>query len=316
LVRYILVRMLAALPTLLCLTMLVFVLTTSARGDPALILLEQSDQPATPELLAFYRAELGLDDPLPVRYLRWLGNALQGDLGRSFLTQRPVTDMLAERVVPTLTLGLVAFAVATLGGVGLGALLATSRQPWADLLVRLALCVLAAIPSFWLAIGLIFFLGVQWRLLPVAGQGSWQHIVMPAVALSFGSMVVMLRLTRSAVLEVLREDYVRTAHAKGLAPRLVTLRHILRNAALPLTTLIGMRFGTLLTGAVIIESIFAWPGLGSVFITAVAGRDLPVIGGYILLIGLPIIAANLLADVFCHALDPRINLADTAGGRA
>lgn len=304
--HYLVRRVLVAIPTLVVITLGAFFLTTAARGDPVLILLEQSDQPATPELVAFYREQLGLNDPLLVRYGHWLRGALQGDLGQSLLSRRPVADMLVERVVPTLILGLAAFTLATSFGATLGLILAITHSWQVDLLTRITLSVASAIPSFWLAIGLIGLFGTRWQLLPVAGYGSWQHLVLPTLALSLGSLLVTVRLTRSAVQDALRDDYVRTARAKGLGPGLIYVRHVLRNAALPLVTLVGMRFGTILTGAAIIESIFAWPGMGTVFISAIAGRDLPVIGGYLLLIGPLIIGVNLLTDLGCHMLDPRI----------
>jgi peptide/nickel transport system permease protein len=305
--------MLIAIPTLLFITFGAFFLTTAARGDPVLILLEQSDQPATPELVAFYREQLGLNDPLPVRYLRWMSGVFQGDLGRSFLSQRPVTSMLAERVLPTIILGLSAFSVATVVGIALGALLAVTRIWQLDTFTRFGLSVASAIPSFWLAIGLIGLFGTHWRLLPVAGYGSWQHLMLPTLALTLGPLLVTVRLTRGTILDIVQEDYIRTAHAKGVGSRLILFRHILRNAALPLATFIGMRFGAILTGAAIIEAVFAWPGMGTVFITAIAGRDLPVIGGYLLLIGPLIIAVNLLTDLMCYWIDPRTDMINQRG---
>ncbi|NJO81829.1 MAG: ABC transporter permease [Blastochloris sp.] len=221
--------------------------------------------------------------------------------------------MLSERIIPTLILGFTAFSVSTTVGVVLGAVLAVTRLWQLDLVTRIALSLVSAIPSFWLAIGLISLFGTHWRLLPVAGYGSWQHLVLPTLALALGPLFVTVRLTRGAMIDILHEDYIRTARAKGLGQRVIVWRHVLRNAALPLTTFVGMRFGALLTGAAIIESIFAWPGMGTVFITAIAGRDLPVIGGYLLLIGPLIIGVNLLTDLLCRALDPRIAFTHAQG---
>lgn len=314
--NFVFTRLLAAIPTLIAITLIAFFLTTAARGDPALLLLEQNQQEPTPELLAQTRAQLGLDTPLPTRYLRWMGGLFQGDLGRSFLSQRPVTAMLSERIVPTLILGMSAFALSLLMGVGLGLLLGSSRNHTLDTTVRVVLSVMNGIPAFWLAIGLIMLVGVQWRLLPVAGSGTWQHLILPTIALAFGSITSTLRLTRNSVRDVMNEDYVRTAHAKGLPNYRVLSGHILRNVALPIIALAGVRFGHILSGAVIVESIFAWPGMGSVFVTAVAGRDLPVIGGYILIVGIPVILTNILADIVSRLLDPRVEFRARAEGRA
>lgn len=314
--RFIFARLLAAIPTLIAITLLAFFLTTAARGDPALLVLEQNQQEPTPELLAATRAQLGLDAPLPVRYMRWLGGLFQGDLGRSFLSQRPVTTMLAERIVPTLTLGMSAFVLSMVLGVGLGLILGSSRNHTVDMIVRTILSVMNGIPTFWLAIGLIMLVGVQWRLLPVAGSGTWQHLILPTIALAFGSITSTLRLTRNSVLDVMSEDYVRTAQAKGLPRHRILRVHVLRNVALPIVALAGVRFGYILSGAVIVESIFAWPGMGSVFVTAVAGRDLPVIGGYILIVGIPVILTNILADIVSRLLDPRVEFRARAEGRA
>lgn len=308
-------RLLITVPTLFLITLGAFLLTTASRGDPVLILLEQSDQPPTPELVAFYREQLGLNDLLLVRYWRWLGSLVQGDLGRSFLSQRPVAAILGERIVPTLVLGFTAFIISTILGILLGAVLAVTRFWQLDLVTRMTLSVFSAIPSFCLAIGLISLFGTHLRLLPVAGYGSWQHLVLPTLALALGPLFVTMRLTRGAMIDILHEDYIRTARAKGLDQRRIIFHHALRNAAIPLTTFVGMRFGALLTGAAIIESIFAWPGMGTVFITAIAGRDLPVIGGYLLLIGPLIIGVNLLTDLLCRAIDPRIAFSHTQGAR-
>lgn len=313
---FILTRLLTAIPTLFAVTVFAFLLTAAARGDPALLRLQQTDQEPTPELIALVRAELGLDEPLPVRYGRWLGGLLRGDLGTSFLSQRPVSSLLADRIAPTLLLGSCAFLVSLVVGVGAGLLLATSRQPWLDVGVRTLVSVLNGVPSFWLAIGLIMLVGVQWQLLPVAGYGTWQHLVLPTAALAFGSITSTMRLTRNSVLDVLHEDYVRTARAKGLPAHLITRRHILRNVALPITALTGVRFGYILSGAAIVESIFAWPGMGSVLISAVAGRDLPVIGGYLLVVSIPIILANILADIVTRLFDPRVEFRATGERRA
>jgi peptide/nickel transport system permease protein len=288
-----------ALPTLVLLSLAAFLLTTAARGDPALIALQQDGQAPTPTLLAEYRTRLGLDEPLPVRYGLWLANLAHGDLGHSLLTNRPVVDTLSERFAPTLLLAAAALAVSSTLGLALGISLAY------DLGVRASLSVLASVPSFWLAIALILVLGERWHLLPVAGYGTWQQLVLPTLALSLGPTAMFARLTRSLVLEALHEDYVRTAQGKGLSEPRIGLRHVLPNVAPPLVALTGVRLGHLLGGAIIVESIFAWPGMGSVLIAAISGRDLPVICGYVLLTGSVVITARVLADVLTQVFDPR-----------
>jgi peptide/nickel transport system permease protein len=213
--------------------------------------------------------------------------------------------MFGERIMPTLLLGATALVISTVTGLALGMSLAYARGSALDLGVRAALSVLASVPSFWLGIALILIVAERWHLLPVAGYGTWQQLVLPTLTLSFGPAATFARLTRGLVLETLHEDYVRTAQAKGLAARLVSIRHVLPNVALPLVSLTGVRLGHLLGGAIIVESIFGWPGMGSVLIAAISGRDLPVICGYVLLTGSLVIATRVLADVLTGLLDPR-----------
>jgi len=305
--RYLIARLTLSVPTLIAVSIIAFVLTTAARGDPALLALQQGGYDPTPELLQQYREMLGLDAPLPMRYFRWLIAVTHGDLGTSFISNRPVAEMLGERVLPTFALGAAALVLSSAVGIGLGLLLALSRSNSVDMGTRILVSFFAGIPSFWLAIGSIMLLGAKLRLLPVAGYGDWQHFLMPALALAVGPAAATLRLTRNSVLDVLAEDFVRTARAKGLTWRIIGLRHVLRCALLPILAFTGVRFGHLLAGAVIIEPLFAWPGMGSVLIGAISGRDLPVIGGYVLITGIPVIAANVITDVVSRAIDPRVN---------
>jgi peptide/nickel transport system permease protein len=313
--RYLIERLVAAVPTLIALTLVAFLLTTAARGDPALEALQQAGDVPSPETLARYRHQLGLDQPLPVRYARWLSGAVRGDLGRSYLTRRPVSEMIGERVRATLILGFSALAASTLLGVGLGALFATHHDTWIDNVGRLATVFLASIPAFWLAIALIVLFGEKLRLLPVAGYGVDLHLVLPTLALCLGPAAALMRLTRARMLEVLGQDHVRTARAKGVGESGITWSHVLRNAAIPIAGLLGLRFGHILAGAVIVESIFAWPGMGSVVLTAISGRDLPVIGGYVLIAGVLFILVGLVVDVGYAVLDPRIRLGSSGSAR-
>jgi peptide/nickel transport system permease protein len=313
--RYVLQRIALAVPTLLLLTFAAFMLTSAAKGDPALNALRAGGQDPTPQMVAEYREQLGLNDPLPVRYLTWLGHAVQGDFGKSIMDQRDVGEILGERIVPTLRLGLAAFAFATFLGVTLGVIFGLSANTWIDHAGRGFALLLASIPSFWLALLLILFVSEKWGLLPVAGYGGIRYMILPVLALSLGPAASLMRFTRSHIIEVWRQDYVRTARAKGLHNLPLVVRHAIPNTMLPIVTLLGLRFGQILAGAIVIESIFAWPGMGSTLISAISGRDLPVISAYVTITGVLFILVNLLTDISYAWLDPRVRL-NTTGGRA
>lgn len=312
---YILGRVAVMVPTLLFLTLIAFFLTTAARGDPAEIALRAGGQEPTVEAIAAYRQVLGLNDPFFVRYGRWLVGLTRGDLGKSFLSERTVNAIIAERIEPTLRLGLTAFVFTSVVGIGLGVLFGLSAGSFLDVGGRWLSLLLAAIPSFWLALLLIWLFAERLHLLPPAGFGGPRYLTLPVLALSAGPTASLMRLTRSAVIEVWQLDYIRTARAKGLATQWITLRHLLPNALLPILTLLGLRFGQLLAGAIVIETIFAWPGMGTALIAAISGRDLPVIGAYVLLAGVAFVIVNLLTDISYALLDPRVKLGATQGGR-
>ncbi len=305
-----LVRRLAALiPTLLLVSILAFGLTQLAGGDPAREAAEQGDDDlASEELVAELRARWGLDDALPVRYVRWLGNALQGNLGDSYLSGRPVAQELLEKYPATLLLALAALVLAALAGIPLGVVAALRSNSWIDHLGRVGAVSIAAVPGFWLGLLLIVAFAEVLGLLPAGGFGLDGHIILPAVALGSLPAATAMRLTRASVLEVADLDYVRTAQAKGLGPVLVARRHILPNALVPGISYLGLQFGHLLGGAIVIEMIFAWPGIGQVVLAAVSGRDMPVIAAYVLLSGLVYVVVNLLVDVLYVVLDPRVRL--------
>jgi peptide/nickel transport system permease protein len=310
--RYVLGRLLAAIPTLILLTIVAFLLSLAAKGDPALLALKAGGQEPTPEAVAAYREKLGLNDPLPVRYATWVGNVVQGDFGRSSLDGRAVSTILRERIGPTLRLGVASFLAAALVGIPLGVIFGLRANSKVDVAGRFGSVFLASIPSFWMALILIVYFGEQWKLLPVAGYGGPRYMVLPVIALSCGAAASLMRFTRSAMIEVLRSDYIRTARAKGLSGTSVTLRHGLRNALLPILTILGLRFGQILAGAIVIEGIFSWPGMGSAVLNAISSRDLPVIAAYVLLAGILFILVNLLTDIGYVLLDPRVRLG-TAG---
>ena len=305
-----LVRRLAALiPTLLLVSILAFGLTQLAGGDPAREAAEQGDDDlASEELVAELRERWGLDDAIPVRYARWLGNALRGNLGDSYLSGRPVAQELLEKYPATLLLALAALILAALVGIPLGVVAALRSNSWIDHLGRVGAVSIAAVPGFWLGLLLIVLFAEVLGLLPAGGFGLDGHLILPAMALGSLPAATVMRLTRASVLEVADLDYVRTAQAKGLGPVLVARRHILPNALVPGISYLGLQFGHLLGGAIVIEMIFAWPGIGQVVLAAVSGRDMPVIAAYVLLSGLVYVVVNLLVDVLYVVLDPRVRL--------
>ncbi len=303
-------RLLALVPTLLGISLLAFGLSALAPGDPAAALYQQlyGEQATDQVILAQFRAELGLDDPLLLRYGRWLLGVLQGDLGSSYRTGAPVLGELLTYAPPTLVLAASSLSISLLIAFPLGVIAALRPHGWFDLVARLLSLLGAAMPTFWLAYLAILLFAVQLRWLPVAGFGSWQQLILPCLTLGVAGAATMSRLVRAAMLESLGQEYVRVARAKGLRERAVVLHHALRNALLPVVTVIGGRFAGLLTGAVIIETIFAWPGLGKLIIDAIAFRDYPLIQGFVLFTGLVFVLVNLTVDLLYRLIDPRIRL--------
>ncbi|MGH2548027.1 MAG: ABC transporter permease [Thermomicrobiales bacterium] len=311
--RYLLQRLATAIPTLVFLTFAAFALNAWARGDPAEMALRQGGMDPTPEAIEAFHKKMGLDEPLPIRYYHWMVNAAHGDLGVSYLDGRQVTDIINDRLWPTLKLGITAFVVTTIVGITFGMLFGLFANSWFDIAGRTVSQLLAAIPSFWLGLLLISVIGERVSWLPVGGYGGFRNMVLPVTALACGASASLMRFTRSAMMEVWRLDYVRTARAKGLRQTRVAIQHALPNAFLPVLTLLGLRFGQILAGAIIIEIIFSWPGMGSAIVTAISGRDLPVIGAYVLLAGTLFILVNLATDLSYAIFDPRIRL---DGGRS
>jgi len=306
---YVLRRLLALVPTLLGISFVAFVLAGLAPGDPAQLILDrQLDEPPTELQLQQFRAANGLDDPFMVQYGRFAVGLLRGELGTSFRSGKPVLGELAARVPATLQITLPAFALAVTFAVTVGVLSAVRRNSWVDHGSRLAALVSDSVPTFVLAYLLIILLAVQAGLLPVAGRGRWQHLVLPILTLALGTTASLMRVTRASLLEVLREEYVRTARAKGLPSWSVVLRHALRNALLPVVTIAGIVLAGLATGTVIVETIFAWPGVGTFVVEAIFARDYPVIQGFVVFTGTVFVVINLGVDLMQAALDPRIRL--------
>ncbi len=314
-IRYIARRVLYLVPVWLGISLLAFSLALLAPGDPVRQTLQQSgiDAPSA-EQVAAMRRELGLDRPPPVRYVLWLGDALHGDLGRSFRTGEPVLRSLTDRFPRTAQLALTGVVLGLLMALPLGILAALYRERTLDHISRLGALVGASIPSFWLAYLLIIFFAVQLKLLPVAGSTTPQHMVLPALTLAIGAGATLTRLTRSAMLEELSREYVRTARSKGLAERAVVVGHALRNALVAIVTVTGIRLAALLGGAVIVETIFAWPGIGKYVVDSISARDYPTIQGFVLFAGTIVLFINLAVDLAYVWLDPRVRLGGTVGG--
>jgi ABC-type dipeptide/oligopeptide/nickel transport system permease component len=272
-------------------------------GDPVLLMVSPD---APPDVVATMRQALGFDRPLYEQFARYLGNAAHGDLGMSLRMNRPVITLILERLPATLQLTLAALVIAVLVAIPAGIVSAVKRGTVVDRLAMAGAVAGQAVPIFWLALLLIALFGVRLRWLPVYGSGSLAHFVLPAVSLSTIIMGRLARLVRSSMLEVLGQDYVRTARAKGLGESRVLAVHSLRNASIPIVTLLGLQFAQLLGGAVVTETIFAWPGIGRLVVEAIFNRDFPVVQGVVLVVSLIFVAVNVLVDLSYAVLDPRI----------
>jgi ABC-type dipeptide/oligopeptide/nickel transport system permease component len=272
-------------------------------GDPASTMLPGD---ATVEELADLRRALGLDRPLHVQYVSFLGSAVRGDFGESFRHQQPAFGLVLERLPATLELAFAALLLAIVVALPLGIFAAQHRGRAADVIAMAFAVVGQATPYFWMGIMLILVVSVELGWLPTSGRGSWQHLVLPAVTLGTHFAASLARLTRTSLLEVLGQNFVTTARAKGLGESRVILMHALKNAAVPVVTLIGLQFGTLLGGAVVTETIFAWPGVGRLAVQSIFVRDYPVVQAGVLVLAMSFVALNLLVDVLYGALDPRI----------
>lgn len=308
-IAYIARRVAYLIPTWLGITLLAFLLSTLAPGDPARTYFQRTHgrQPSPVEL-SQTRARFGLDDPAPQRYLEWVSGAVRGDLGLSFSSGLPVTDELLERFPATLQLAAAATLVAVVVALPVGILAALHRNSLIDQITRGAAMLGASIPSFWLAYLLIIFFSIKLAWLPPLGRGGLEHLVLPAVALGLGDAAIVARLTRSSLLEVIGEDYVTTARAKGVSESRVIARHILRNSLTAVVTQIGVVFGFLLAYSAIIEHIFVWPGIGRLAVEAIGQRDYNMIQGFVVFAGTIFVLINLAVDLVYLWLDPRVTL--------
>ncbi len=300
---YLLRRLLLALPVVLGVATLVFLLIHMIPGDPVEIMLGETARTADREAL---REALGLDRPIHVQYASFLSGLCSGDLGVSLQQRRPVTALIREHYPATLQLTFAAMLISLLIALPAGILSGIRQYSFWDHSTMFMALLGVSMPNFWLGPLLIWLFSIQLGWLPVSGKGGLSHILLPALTLGASMAAIVARMTRSSVLEVLRADYVMTARAKGLSEKRIILKHVLRNAMIPVLTVVGLQFGALLAGAIITETIFSWPGLGTLTVKAIQTRDYPLVQGCVLVIALSYVLVNLLTDLLYGVIDPRI----------
>jgi ABC-type dipeptide/oligopeptide/nickel transport system permease component len=314
---YVLRRLISLIPVLFGITLMAFILGNLAPGDPAemVYISKYGEFPPNSESVERIREELGLNDPAVVRYVRWLGGALRGQMGSSYRTGLPVIQEFISYFPMTARLAVSGLTLGVLMAFPLGVVAAVYQNSLPDVTVRFFSMLGAAMPSFWVAYLLILFFSVRLHLLPVAGVGTWRHFILPSLVLSIGSAASLSRLLRSSLLEVLRSDYIRAARARGVRGSTVILVHAMRNAMIPVVTHMGNIFGYLIAGAVIVETVFAIPGLGRLIMSAISFRDYPVIQGFVVFTGTLFLAVNLGVDLLYVIIDPRVQLTNRRGAR-
>jgi ABC-type dipeptide/oligopeptide/nickel transport system permease component len=310
--EYITRRVVLMVPVAFLVTIIIFVLVRMAPGDPVLT---YAGEERDPEQLEKIRQSLGLDQPLPVQYVYWLGRAVQGDFGRSIRTRQPVAEAIRERLGATLELGLAAVLLSSTVSLVVGTISALKRNSWIDILATGITLGGVSLPNFFLGLVLILIFGLALRMFPPGGYvpftqdplGNLQRLVLPAITLATASLAVNLRQVRSSLLDVLAQDYVRTARAKGLRQHAVIVGHALKNALIPVVTLVGLQVGAVVEGALITETIFFWPGVGRLAVDSIGGRDYPVVQAIVLVSALSFMLTTLLVDILYGWLDPRIS---------
>ncbi|HKE39796.1 MAG TPA: glutathione ABC transporter permease GsiC [Casimicrobiaceae bacterium] len=301
--QYLIKRLVGLVPTLLIIAVLVFMFVHMLPGDPARLAAGPDATPATVELV---RKDLGLDKSLPEQFLRFTTGVLRGDFGRSLRTKRPVSTEIGERFMPTLWLTVAAMAWSVLFGMIIGTLSAVWRNQWPDRLGMTLAVSGISFPAFALGMLLMQIFAVQLNWLPTVGADTWRHYILPSLTLGAAVAAIMARFTRSSFVEILRDDYIRTARAKGLSETVVVIKHGLRNALIPVVTMMGLQFGFLLGGSIVVEVVFNWPGMGRLLVDSVDMRDYPVIQGLVLLFSLEFILINLIVDVLYAVINPTI----------
>jgi peptide/nickel transport system permease protein len=301
--KYILKRILMLIPVLLGVSVLIFGIMRLAPGDPAEVMLGPT---ASQEDVIQLRENLGLNDPIHIQYFRFLTNAMKGDFGRSLRTNTPVFEEIKSRFPATLILAVTAIILSVLIGFPLGVIAALKQNTFSDYLSSFLALVGFSVPNFWAGLMLMLLFSVIFPILPSSGYGSWKNLVLPAFGLAIQTIAVIARMSRSSMLEVIRQDYVRTARAKGLPGKIVLFRHIIRNALIPVVTISGLYFGHSLGGVVVTETVFSYPGIGRLLVEAIRSQDYPVVQGGVLIFALGVGIVNLLVDIIYAFLDPRI----------
>jgi peptide/nickel transport system permease protein len=305
-IGYVVRRVLRAVTTLLGTTLIIFVLVRVVPADPAVTI---AGPKADPETLAAIRKDLGLDDPLVVQYGRYVGRLVRGDFGRSYMTGRRVADVIAERVPATAVLAVTSLGIGFLLGLVLGIVTAARRGSLIDVGVLLGTLIGLSIPTFWLGNLLIYEFSYRLKLLPLGGYGTWRHLVLPAVTLAIVKFFFYARFSHSNVASTLASDYIRTARAKGAPPGRLYFLHALRNALIPIVTVLGLDAADLMSGLVLTETVFNWPGLGRLAVQAVFNLDIPLVAGTVLFSGVLVLFANLAVDLLYGVIDPRVQRA-------
>jgi peptide/nickel transport system permease protein len=302
--RYISTRILATVPTLVLVSFLVFLILRLVPGDPVRLMFGMTPPPES-EIVKI-RHEMGLDRPLLSQYASFMDRVLHGDLGRSYRTRQQVSTMIQERLPRTLKLAGLGMLIATVLGITLGVVAAAKRGSWLDTFTMAGAVVGVSVPQFWFGMMLILLFAVQFRWFPVAGSQTFKHLILPAVTLGLTSSAVLARVTRAGMIEVLNNDYIRTARSKGVKEWHVNYRHALKNVLIPIVTILGLQLGGLLSGAIIVETVFGFAGIGQLAVYALNTRDYPVIQAVVLLTATGYVLANLLVDVTYAFVDPRI----------
>ena len=308
-ISFILKRLLLLIPVFLAVSLVIFMIVHLVPGDPIDNILQIG---STPERRAALTASYGLDRPILVQYAIWLGKLLQGELGESIIKRQPVADLISQSLPHSLVLGSLALVFSTLVGIGTGALAAIYKNSWIDRSVMTLILLGSTVPSFWLGLLMILVFAVELSWFPVSGARTWSALVLPVLTIGLGGVALVARVTRAAMMDVARRDFVVMLHAKGVPSWEIQLRHILRHALLPVITILSLRIGWILGGAVTIEYVFARPGLGSLLITSLNQRDYPVVQGCMLMLSIAVILGTLLGDLVQAAMDPRLRDGMTA----
>lgn len=301
--RYFIKRLLLMIPVILGMTVIVFLILHLSPGDPVDLIVGPN---VTPEVYASIRQKYGLDQPLIVQYIKFLSNVARGDLGTSILQQRPVSELILQRFPITLELGLTGLVLSFLIAIPVGVSAAVKRNTIVDYSCMTGAMLGMSLPTFWFGLLLLYFFAYKLRWFPISGYGTWRHLVLPGFAIGLTDAAITARMVRSSMLEVLRQDYIRTARSKGLAEMVVTYQHALKNAMIPIITLLGLRVGWIIGGSVMLEIVFSRPGLGRLMVDSILARDYPVVQGAMIVLTTSIILGNILADLLYAVFDPRI----------